>query len=68
MEFFKTRYRIVTDTYAGYEVQKSIWYCPWWIQPTINTHDSIDSAKKYIEIDKAKELKKKEKPKIVYSE
>lgn len=45
---FKTKYRIVTDKFNGYEVQVRKWYFPIWHQPTINTHISIEMAKEYI--------------------
>ena len=49
MTFFKTKYRIVTDAYCGYEVQCKMWWIPFWFQPSINTHFSIESARRYIE-------------------
>jgi len=48
-----TKYRIVTDSYCGYEVQKwRIWF-PFWIQchsrGCVNTHVSVEKAKEFIE-------------------
>ena len=51
------KYRIVTDRYKGYESQvKYIWW-PFWIQPTITTHRTVEEAEQYI-IDKAKKWDK----------
>jgi len=45
----KTKYRIVTDRYLGYECQVWRWYWPFWSQMNFtNTHHSIEAAKKYI--------------------
>jgi hypothetical protein len=50
MNLFKTKYRIVTDSYLGYEVQSKRWWFPFWIQTGLgNTHRTIDSARSYIE-------------------
>jgi hypothetical protein len=45
----KTKYRIVTDKYAGYEAQVWRWYWPFWSQIGINTHKTIESAREYID-------------------
>lgn len=50
---FKTKWRIVTDDYAGYEVQYRWWWCPFWVQAgergkMTNTWPSIESAKKFL--------------------
>lgn len=37
-------YRIVRDTYRGYEVQRWLWYFPFWHQPSTNTHGTIQEA------------------------
>ena len=42
-------YRIVTDEFAGYEVQSWRWWWPFWVQGTINTHSSIAEAEEYAE-------------------
>jgi len=55
MKLFKTRYRIVTDQYLGYEVQSRRWWFPFWIQCGdgrycySNTHQTVDAAKAFIE-------------------
>jgi hypothetical protein len=52
---FKRQYRIVTDAYAGFEVQKRIWYFPFWYGLNgLNTNLSVRLAEKLIEIDKIK--------------
>ncbi len=54
------KYRVVTDTYLGYEVQ--IWrlWFPFWVQCGFcNTHHSIEKAKEFI--NKSKQI-------IVYTE
>ena len=54
MKFFKTRYRVVPDNYAGYEVQIKRWWLPIWMQLYfINTHMPLESAKKMIEAHRA---------------
>lgn len=41
----KTKYRIVTDRYCGYEVQFKKWFMPFWFQLFyINSSRSIDQA------------------------
>lgn len=43
-------YRIVTDRYAGYEVQYWRWWWPFWIQADFgNTHDSVEKAERWAE-------------------
>jgi len=45
----KTKYRIVSDRYLGYECQIWRWYWPFWVQMGFtNTHSSIEDAKRYI--------------------
>lgn len=29
---FKTKWRVVSDKYAGYEIQKKVWFWPFWMQ------------------------------------
>lgn len=55
-----SRYRIVTDAYAGYEVQKWRWWFPFWVECHsrgyfANTHSSVEKAKKFIEWHKSKQ-------------
>ena len=46
---FKTEYRIVRDSYAGYEVQMKRWWWPIWTEVGwVNTHSSLEGAKKYL--------------------
>jgi len=44
----KTKYRIVTDKYAGYEVQRWRWWFPFWLQVGVNTHLTVEAARQYI--------------------
>ena len=48
MKFLQTRYRIVGDTWAGYEVQRLLWWWPFWHMPPTNTHSTIEKAQDYI--------------------
>lgn len=57
----RNKYRIVTDRFAGYEIQIKYWFFPlfWFeiagpISPMCNTFGSIESAKAYIEKRKKK--------------
>lgn len=44
------KYRIVTDSYLGYEVQVWRWWLPVWVQAGFsNTHSTIDRAKQFAE-------------------
>lgn len=43
----KAEYRIVQDSYLGYEVQIRRWWWPFWIQPQTNTHFSIERAERW---------------------
>lgn len=46
----KNKFRIVTDRYAGYEVQTKKWWFPFWIMAGgTNTHPSLESAQRYAE-------------------
>lgn len=50
---FKTQYRVVTDNYAGYEVQYKPWWWPFWRQVDgpgkykVNTFISLEAARDY---------------------
>jgi hypothetical protein len=47
---FKTKYRIVRDRYAGYEVQYKCWWFPFWVEHGLtNTHKTIEDARGYID-------------------
>lgn len=47
---FKNKYRIVKDSYLGYEAQVKRWWFPfYWVQMGFtNTHRTIEDAKNYI--------------------
>ncbi len=53
-----TKYRIVTDKYQGFEVQKKLWWWPIWIQNPVNTHSSLECAEKYARNLATKNIKK----------
>lgn len=41
-------YRIVRDTWAGYEVQIRRWWWPFWMQAGFsNTHGSLEAAERW---------------------
>lgn len=45
MDFFKTKYRVVTDNFLGYEAQYKPWFLPFWQQLNrTNTHKTIQEA------------------------
>lgn len=46
---FKTGYRIVRDSYSGYEAQYKPWWCPWWRQCFgSNTRGTVEGAERVI--------------------
>lgn len=46
---FQNKYRIVIDSYAGYEAQVKRWWFPVWMQiDGINTSSTLDKAKEWI--------------------
>jgi hypothetical protein len=48
----KKRYRIVTDRYAGYEVQVWRWWFPFWKEVGFcNTHYTLERAREYAKAD-----------------
>lgn len=47
---FKTKYRIVTDDYLGFEAQYKIWWFPFWFQCSINTRRTVKESEDYIAI------------------
>jgi hypothetical protein len=58
MKFFKSKYRVVSDNYLGFEVQKKFWFFPYWFQVdhegrvhilSVNTFPSLEGAKQAIE-------------------
>jgi hypothetical protein len=45
---FKRKFRIVSDRYAGFEVQSWIWYFPFWIEAGgVNTFETVEQAELY---------------------
>lgn len=56
------KYRIVTDQYSGFEVQKRFLFI-FWFEVETNTFDTIEKAIKFIEY-----CKNPFKTKIVYTE
>jgi len=53
-----SRYRIIKDSYAGFEVQKWRLWWPFWMQchtglTLCNTHDSLEKALAFVEWHKA---------------
>tara|TARA_R110000737_G_scaffold261188_1_gene269436 strand:+ start:555 stop:764 length:210 start_codon:yes stop_codon:yes gene_type:complete len=63
----------VTDSFGGFEVQKRLWYYPFWFQIKseegyiANSHSTIERAEKLIKIDKinGREINNKPKRKVV---
>lgn len=55
VNMFKTKYRIVTDKYIGYEAQFKRWYWPFYMQiDRVNSHLTIEAAERMIESHKFK--------------
>ena len=49
MKVHKRQFRIITDEFAGYEVQIRHWYWPFWTQAgLVNTHRTIEAAIEFI--------------------
>lgn len=52
MSMFKHRYRIVRDSFSGYEAQIKRWYWPFWSQSFhghfVNTHSTVEKAEDFI--------------------
>lgn len=47
-EFLAPEYRIVRDSYNGFEVQWRRWWWPfWWQCGFTNTHISVEAAERY---------------------
>lgn len=56
VRLFRTRYRIVTDKYLGFEAQYRYWWSPLWLQVGFsNTHSSEREAIDFIK----RKIKKK---------
>lgn len=49
MKVVLKKYRVVRDSYAGFEVQTWRWWLPFWLCIPLNTHRSIDKAKESID-------------------
>ena len=50
MFFFRTRYRIVLDTYSGFEAQYRPWWSPCYLQiGGTNTSSSLADARKIVD-------------------
>lgn len=53
-KFFKTKWRVVTDNYSGYEIQKKFWWLPVWLQANrygevgVGTFCTVDEAMRTI--------------------
>lgn len=69
------RYRIVTDIYAGYEVQIKTRYWPFWREcphhaawRMTNTHPTVAAAKAFIENNREWRLRKQNAGATVYVE
>jgi len=60
----KTKYRVATDRYSGYEVQHKKWYYIFWVQTDfINTFPTLEDAIEFI-----KTLEKKDKKReVIYN-
>lgn len=44
----KNKYRIVRDSYAGYEVQIWRWWWPFWVMADFcNTHATLEKAREF---------------------
>jgi hypothetical protein len=49
--FFRTKYRIVKDGYAGYEAQFKRWWSPVWMQCGFcNTSGTVEMARKICDL------------------
>lgn len=44
----KNRYRIVPDTFAGFEVQIKRWWFPVWLEVGTNTFQTVEIATAWI--------------------
>lgn len=46
--FPSPEYRIVTDAFAGFEVQLRRWWWPFWVEADyVNTHATVEAAERY---------------------
>ena len=44
---FKNQYRIVRDSYLGYEAQIKYWWWPFWVVIGCNTFSSVEVAEEF---------------------
>lgn len=44
---FKNQYRIVRDSYLGYEAQIKYWWWPFWFAIDCNTFPSVERAEEF---------------------
>lgn len=50
MSMFRTRYRVVTDRYAGFTAQYRRWWWPFWSECFwVNTHPTLEQAIRMVE-------------------
>jgi hypothetical protein len=55
---FKTKWRIVTDKYNGYEIQKKFWWFPIWFQ--VGSYDgSLIGTNSFTTLDSASQAMRK---------
>jgi len=47
VSWLRPEYRVVKDSYAGYEVQYRRWWFPIWIQVGVNTWSTLDRAEQF---------------------
>lgn len=57
----KKKYRIVSDNYAGYEVQYKHPLIPFWLQLGCNTHPSVEKAEEWLK----RQLSKQKSGKVI---
>lgn len=49
MNLFKTKYRIVSDNYQGFEAQFRYWWWFWMAIGGLNSRPSLEGSKKLVE-------------------
>lgn len=56
INLFRTKYRIVRDTYAGYQVDVKKWWFPFWHQKGFtNTRPTLEKAREFAKTGEAVE-------------
>lgn len=68
MKLFKSKWRIVSDNYLGFEVQKKFWFLPFWFQVDFCGRVHLVSSNTFPTLDSAKEGINRMKKPIVYIE